>query len=176
MKTPFRVLLLCAVGLVGQQALAANVSATFNASVTLTSVCRVKTGSDNQTLNFGTYTAFQGGAQNAAGINIDFECTRGFAAAPTVAFDTGTDMTSTAAAATATGEGVVAGLRYTLSPNPAVLQGLRYTITPSPASGSGNGNTGQAVTLTGSMQAGQAGTCTGPTCSGTQAHTVFITY
>jgi hypothetical protein len=70
------------------------------------------------------------------------------------------------------------GLPWTISvsPNPAVLQGLRYTITPSPASGSGNGNTGQAVTLTGSMQAGQAGTCTGPTCSGTQAHTVFITY
>lgn len=70
------------------------------------------------------------------------------------------------------------GLPWTISvtPNPAVLQGLRYTITPSPSSGSGNGNTGQAVTLTGSMQAGQAGTCTGPTCSGSQAHTVFITY
>lgn len=70
------------------------------------------------------------------------------------------------------------GLPWTVSvsPNPAVLQGLRYTITPSPASGSGNGNTGQAVTLTGSMQAGQAGTCTGPTCSAAQAHTVFITY
>ncbi len=70
------------------------------------------------------------------------------------------------------------GLPWTISvsPNPAVLQGLRYTITPSPASGSGNGNTGQAVTLTGSMQAGQAGTCTGLTCAGTQAHTVFITY
>lgn len=70
------------------------------------------------------------------------------------------------------------GLPWTISvvPSPAVLQGLRYTITPSPASGSGNGNSGQAVTLTGSMQAGQAGTCTGPTCSGSQAHTVFITY
>lgn len=70
------------------------------------------------------------------------------------------------------------GLPWTVSvsPNPAVLQGLRYTITPSPASGSGNGNTGQAVTLTGSMQAGQAGTCTGPSCSAAQAHTVFITY
>lgn len=63
-----------------------------------------------------------------------------------------------------------------VSPTPAVLQGLRYTITASPASGSGIGNTGQPVTLTGSMQAGQAGTCTGPTCSGSQAHTVTITY
>lgn len=117
MKTPFRVLLLCAVGLVGQQALAANVN----------------------------YTAFSATAQTST-TSFMLRCS--------------------------------SGLPWTISvsPNPAVLQGLRYTITPSPASGSGNGNTGQAVTLTGSMQAGQAGTCTGPTCSGTQAHTVFITY
>ncbi len=63
-----------------------------------------------------------------------------------------------------------------VSPSPAVLQGLQYTITPSPASGSGNGNTGQSVTLTGNMPAGQAGSCTGSTCSASQAHTVFITY
>ncbi len=70
------------------------------------------------------------------------------------------------------------GLPWSVSvtPNPAVLQGLRYTITPSPASGTGNGNTGQAVTLNGNMAAGQAGTCTGPTCAASQAHTVFITY
>jgi hypothetical protein len=153
MKTPFRVLLLCAVGLVGQQALAANVSATFNASVTLTSVCRVKTGSDNQTLSFGTYTAFQGGAQNAAGINIDFECTRGFAAAPTVAFDTGTDMTSTAAAATATGEGVVAGLRYTL----AVAAGAITAGSAATTSSTGTADT-YRYAVSGAMPAGQAGT------------------
>lgn len=70
------------------------------------------------------------------------------------------------------------GLPWSISvtPNPAVLQGLRYTITPSPASGAGNGNTGQAVTLNGSMPAGQAGTCNGPTCAATQPHTVLITY
>lgn len=63
-----------------------------------------------------------------------------------------------------------------VTPSPAVLRGLRYTITPSPASGSGNGNTGQSVTLMGSMQAGQAGTCTGPICTDSQTHTVTITY
>lgn len=63
-----------------------------------------------------------------------------------------------------------------VSPNPAVLLGLRYQITPSPASGTGNGNTGQAITLTGNMQAGQAGTCNGSSCTGSQAHTVTITY
>ncbi|WP_382322635.1 hypothetical protein ACFJGX_03970 [Hydrogenophaga sp. UC242_50] len=169
MKTPFRVLLLCAVGLVGQQALAANVSATFNASVTLTSVCRVKTGSDNQTLNFGTYTAFQGGAQNAAGINIDFECTRGFAAAPTVAFDTGTDMTSTAAAATATGEGVVAGLRYTL----AVAAGAITAGSAATTSSIGTADT-YRYAVSGAMPPGQAGTHN-PGLQ-TQARQLIITY
>lgn len=169
MKTPFRVLLLCATGLVGQQALAANVSATFNASVTLTSVCRVKTGSDNQTLSFGTYSAFQSGTQNATGINIDFECTRGFAAAPTVAFDTGTDMTSTAAAATATGEGVVAGLRYTL----AVAAGALTAGSAATTSSIGTADT-YRYAVSGAMAGGQAGTH--GTGVQTQARQLIITY
>lgn len=168
MKTSFRILLLCAAGMVGQQALAANVNATFNASVTLTSVCRVKAGSDNQTLTFGTYTAF-GGAQNATGINIDFECTRGFAAAPTVAFDTGTDMTSTAAAATATGEGVVAGLRYTL----AVAAGAITAGSAATTSGIGTADT-YRYAVSGNMPAGQAGTAS--TGVQTQARQLIITY
>ena len=70
------------------------------------------------------------------------------------------------------------GLPWTISVSPSVatLLGLRYQIAPSPVSGSGNGNTGQAVTLTGTMQAGQAGTCAAPSCAGSQAHTVFINY
>lgn len=170
MKTQLRALLLCAVGLVGQQALAANIGATFNASVTLTSVCRVKTGSDNQTLSFGTYTAFQGTAQGTgAGINIDFECTRGFAAAPTVAFDTGTDMTSTATAATATGAGVVAGLNYTL----AVTAGTNTAGTAATTAAIGTPDT-YRYAVSGSMPAGQAGT----NGSGvqTQARQLIITY
>lgn len=63
-----------------------------------------------------------------------------------------------------------------VSPATAVLSGLRYQIGASPASGTGNGNIGQTVTLTGTMQAGQAGTCTGSTCSNTQQHTLTITY
>lgn len=169
MKTSFRVLLLCATGLLGQQALAATNSANFNASVTLTSVCRVKTGSDNQTLSFGTYTAFQSGAQNATGINIDFECTRGFAAAPTVAFDTGTDMTSSAAAATATGEGVVAGLNYTL----AVAAGVNTAGTAATTSSIGTADT-YRYAVSGSMPAGQAGT--NSTGVQTQARQLIITY
>lgn len=70
------------------------------------------------------------------------------------------------------------GLPWSISVSPSVatLLGLQYQIAPSPASGGGNGNTGQAVTLTGTMQAGQAGTCAAPSCVGSQAHTVFISY
>lgn len=70
------------------------------------------------------------------------------------------------------------GLPWSISVSPSIatLLGLRYQIAPLPASGSGNGNTGQAITLTGTMQAGQAGTCALPICSGSQSHTVFITY
>lgn len=71
------------------------------------------------------------------------------------------------------------GLPWTVSVSPAsaVVHGLQYTITPSPASGTGNGNTGQNVTLTGDMSANQAGTCaTGGVCTATQPHAVTITY
>lgn len=67
---------------------------------------------------------------------------------------------------------------WSISVDPATttLLGLRYQIVASPTSGTGNGSTGQAVTLTGTMQAGQAGTCNAPSCNGTQAHTVTISY
>ena len=64
----------------------------------------------------------------------------------------------------------------TVSPSSTTLLGLRYQIAPTPSSGSGNGNTGQAVTLTGTMPAGQAGTCATGTCVDSRAHTVFINY
>lgn len=169
MKSPFRALLLCATALIGQQAVAANVSADFNASVTLTSVCRVKTGFNNLTLDFGTYTAFQAGAQTATGINIDFECTRGFGAAPTVAFDVGTDRTSTSAAATATGAGVVAGLNYTM----AVAAGANTAGTAATTAGIGTPDT-YRYAVSGSMLAGQAGTDS--TGVQTQARQLIITY
>jgi spore coat protein U-like protein len=169
MKTPFRVLLLCAIGLAGQQVLAANVSATFNASVTLTAVCRVKTGSDAQTLNFGTYDAFQASPQAATPINIDFECTRGFAAAPNVAFDTGADKTSSAAGATATGAGVVSGLNYTL----AVGAGAITAGTAATTAAIGTPDT-YRFAVSGSMPSGQAGT--NSTGVQTQARQLTITY
>lgn len=169
MKIPFRVLLTCAAILAAQQASAATTSANFNASVTLTSQCRVKTGSDAQTLDFGTYTAFQATAKTATAINIDFECTRGFAASPTVAFDTGTDKTTSASGASATGEGVVSGLNYTL----AAAAAVKTTGTAATTSGIGTPDT-YRFNVTGSIPSGQAGT----TSSGaqTQARQLIITY
>lgn len=169
MKTASRVLILCATVMASQQALAANVSADFNASVTLTSVCRVKTGFDNLTLDFGTYTAFQTGAQTATGIDIDFECTRGFAAAPTVEFDTGTDRTSSAAAATATGAGVVAGLNYTM----AVAAGANTPGTAATTASIGTPDT-YRFAVSGSMPAGQTGTDSAGVQ--TQSRQLTITY
>ena len=169
MKTSAMALVLCSCGLIGQQAHAANVSADFNASVTLTSVCRVKTGFNNLTLDFGTYTAFQASPQAATNINIDFECTRGFGSAPTVEFDTGVDRTSSAPAATATGAGVVSGLNYTL----AVTAGANTAGTAATPVSIGTPDT-YRYTVSGSMPAGQAGTSS----SGvqTQARMLTVTY
>ncbi len=169
MNTASRLLLLCTAGLMGAPAMAANVSADFNASVTLTSVCRVKTGFDNLTLDFGTYTAFQAAAQPATGIDIDFECTRGFGAAPTVAFDTGTDRTSSAAGSTATGAGVVSGLNYTM----AVAAGVNTAGTAATTASIGTPDT-YRFAVSGSMPSGQAGTNT--TGVQTQGRQLTITY
>lgn len=159
-------------GLASFNAQAVDVSADFTASVTLTSVCRVKTGSNAQTLDFGSYTAF--GAQvNATAINIDFECTRGYGAAPTVRFDTGTDKTSSAAGATATGAGVVAGLNYTL----AVTAGANTAGTAATTASIGTPDT-YRYTVSGSMPAGQAGTGISLAANpvATQARQLIITY
>lgn len=166
MKASSRALLLCVLGLAAHETFAANVSANFTASVTLTSVCQVKTGSNNQTLDFGTYTAF-GSSQTATSINIDFECTRGFAASPTVAFDTGTDKTSTSGSS-ATGAGVVGGLQYTV----AVAAGVKTAGTAATTSSIGTADT-YRYAVSGAMAAGQAGDSSAAT---TQARVLTITY
>lgn len=63
-----------------------------------------------------------------------------------------------------------------ISPASAALVGLNYNMTiPSGASGTGNG-ANQVVTVQATFPANQAGTCSAATCSGTQAHTLTITY
>ena len=64
----------------------------------------------------------------------------------------------------------------TVSPASAAVIGLNYSIAVSPSATTIGTGADQPVTLTGNMAAGQAGNCALGTCTGTQIHTVTITY
>jgi spore coat protein U-like protein len=55
------------------------------------------------------------------------------------------------------------------------IAGLNYTLALSPLSSVGTG-VQQSHTVTGTIAAGQAGTCAAGSCTGTRAHSVTITY
>lgn len=57
----------------------------------------------------------------------------------------------------------------------AVLVGLRYTLSLNATSANGTGSP-QTFTVTATIPAGQAGTCPSGTCSGTNTHTLTISY
>ena len=74
-------------------------------------------------------------------------------------------------------------LPYTVAidlPATGTLLGLNYSLVLSPASdvgsGTGGGSPEKIHTITGTMAAGQAGTCAVGACSATQSHTLTITY
>jgi len=69
-------------------------------------------------------------------------------------------------------------LPYTVAldaPTTGTLLGLNYSLALSLASDTGSG-TEKSHTITGTMAAGQAGTCNVGVCSATQSHTLTITY
>lgn len=68
-------------------------------------------------------------------------------------------------------------LPYTLSldATAGTVIGLNSTLALSAPGGTGNGNA-QAYTVNGTMAAGQGGTCATPTCNGTSARTLTVTY
>ncbi|QJR13888.1 hypothetical protein [Usitatibacter palustris] len=134
----------------------------FTVQVNLTSVCEA-TNNGTTTMDFGTYTAFQPGAQSGSAVNLTFRCTRGFA--PTsVAFDT--------VNGTAAGVGVLQGLQYALTAGaPSTVAGTAATTATI--------GTGDAVTynVTGSMPANQAGACATAACGPTtHVRTLIVTY
>ncbi len=143
------------------------VSANFNVTVTLTSKCTMGTISD---LAFGTYTAFQATAATATATTATLTCTRGLTGV-TANFDTsaGIGSTGAAAAATATGAGVIAGLQYNITATPG-------TTTAGTAATASSIGTADSVpySITGSMAAGQAGT--GPAGAATQVRTLTVNY
>lgn len=150
---------------------AQTVSGNFNVNVNLTAKCDLQTVG-TPVLDFGSYTSLTTTTVTPTNIGLAFRCTRGFAAAPTVAFDTGTDKTSTASGATATGEGVVAGLRYTL----AVSAGALVAGATATAGAPGSNGTADVYTYTisGSMPGLQAGQT--PVGAQSQARVLTITY
>jgi hypothetical protein len=106
--------------LVAPMLMATDAGNDFTASVTLSAQCTAK-DSGTLTLSFGTYTAFQTTPATANGIELVFECTRGYVPA-NVAFDTanGTD----------TGGGVLNGLNYDMEfGNPVVTAGSAASST-----------------------------------------------
>ncbi len=128
---------------------AATVSGNFNVTVTLTSVCTIGAITD---LAFGTYTAFQPGAQVATPTSATLSCTRGLTGV-TANFDTAAPgSTAAAAAANAVGAGVIQGLQYNITATPgAVTAGTAAT-----AASIGTADT-RPYAITGSMPALQAG-------------------
>jgi len=150
--------------LLSAPAYAATASQTFNVSATLTSLCRVNA----TTLGLAfTYTAFGAAQTGVAGGNVIFECTRGFGASPTVAFDT-TNGGSSLTGAGATGDGMVAGLAYTM----AVSAGVATAGTAATNTTVGT-PTQYTYTLTGGLLANQAGDSSLAT---TVVRTMVVTY
>lgn len=150
-----KILLATVVGLTGlvgaSSALAGSDSKSFNVNVTLTSACKLSTVTD---VDFGTYTSLQTTTQSATGGAFTVTCTN--------SLPYSLKFTNISGGATASGT------------VPTVL--LAYTLGLSSAGGSGDG-TAQAVNITGSMAANQAGTCSSASCSGTDATQVlYVTY
>jgi len=67
---------------------------------------------------------------------------------------------------------------YTMAFDPlgGTLLGLSYSLALSPASGGTGSGVEQTYTITGSMAAGQSGTCATALCPATEARTLTITY
>ncbi|HUG24714.1 hypothetical protein [Piscinibacter sp.] len=131
-------------------AMAADVSAPFNVTVNLSSVCELTTPDDVAFV----YTSLQVGASTATGGGFDVTCTN------SLPYQIGFTNAATPAA-TAAGTFATVNLAYTL--------GLSAT------SGVGSG-VAQSNTITGSMVAGQAGTCASASCTDTMVQTLYVVY
>ncbi|HEU4922349.1 MAG TPA: spore coat protein U domain-containing protein [Burkholderiales bacterium] len=152
--------LICAAAvLVAPQAQAQTASGTFNVNITLTSVCTLSAIGD---VNF-TYTSLQAGVSNATGGAYTVSCTNSLPY--TFGLQAGTGA-----------------LTPPFSPTISVSDNfvnLSYQLGTSAAGGTGNG-AAQPYSITGTMAAGQGGTCGAASCNNGSAtnrtHTLVVQY
>jgi hypothetical protein len=154
-------------------AYAVDVASTFNVSVAFTGACSVKTAATD--LAF-TYAAF--GAADSKSTTTVFQCSRGLA--PTFKFDD-TDAARTGAAAGVAlgtairGEGVIEGVRYTLTcTSSQSTNGLAASAGAGGVGGSNGTADEYTVGITAAVAGGQAGTGSGATTA--HVRTLYISY
>jgi hypothetical protein len=160
-----------ALTLFSASAFTATLDSTFGVSVTFTSSCTVGTTAP---IAF-TYLAFQG-TDATGSTSAVFSCSKGLT--PSFKFDDATPNVQTASAlassGTITAEGVIKGLRYTLSAAvPAVAAG---TSAKAGAGGTGGVNSTAdtyTVNISGAIPASQAGD---PTGGASQTRILTISY
>ncbi|MEJ8838771.1 hypothetical protein [Ramlibacter sp. AN1133] len=150
-------------------AYAVDVTNNFNVSVNFTGACQVLTPATDMAF---TYAAF--GVADTKSTSTVFKCSRGLA--PTFKFDnTGAAQTGSAAGAVGaaiTGEGVISGIRYTLSGSSA--KSTTGTAAAAGAGGTG-GSDGTADQYTVSINADIAGDQAGNGASGSGTHVRVLT-
>jgi spore coat protein U-like protein len=145
-----------------QPAAAQTASGQFDVNITLTSACTL---SAITAVDF-TYTSFQPGVQNsgAASGGFSVSCTN------TLPYTFGLQAGSGAA----TPPGAA-----TIGPINDDAVNLQYSLALSAAGGTGNG-AAQAYRVTGTMAAGQGGTCAAASCTNAAAtnntHTLIVNY
>ena len=129
------------------------------------------------TLTYGASPASTATGQFTANISTPWTCSLSLPAGTTVAFGTYVAYGAAVNASAPFGVNCTNYLPYTLSISPAggSIAGVAYTLAPSVSSNTGSG-VQQNMTIDGTMAAGQAGTCAAGTCSGTNAHTLIVTY
>lgn len=150
---------------------AATTTDDFVVSVAFTSSCTVGTAASN--LGF-THTAFQ--AAQSLSTTTTFNCTRGLT--PSFSFDA-TSATQTASAAAATGtnitaEGLIAGLRYTVTGVTSKTAGTAATAGAAGTGGSNGTADVYSVGITATIPGGQAGDASATVTS--QTRVLTITY
>jgi spore coat protein U-like protein len=145
--------------LVAPQVQAQTTSGTFNVNVTLTSVCSLSAIGD---VNF-TYTSLQAGVSNATGGAYTVSCTNNLPY--TFGLQAGTGALTPPFSPT-----------ITVNDN---FVNLSYQLGTSAAGGTGNG-AAQAYSITGTIAAGQGGTCGAASCNNGSAtnrtHTLVVQY